>query len=51
MMAMLTDGKYSTLEELSNLWGSNKSYIPKINKNERDNLLKNWDYYVSKTLT
>ena len=51
MMAMLTDCKYSTLEELSNLWGSNKSYIPRINKNERDYLLKNWDYYVSKTLT
>ncbi len=51
MMAMLTDDKYSTLEELSNLWSSNKSYIPKINKNEKDNLLKNWDYYVSKTLT
>ena len=51
MMAALTDGKYSTLEELSNLWSSNKSYIPKIDKSERDNLLKNWDYYVNKTLT
>ena len=51
MMAMLTDGKYSTLEEISNLWSSNKSYIPKIDKSERDNLLKNWDYYVNKTLT
>ena len=51
MMATLTDGKYSTLEELSNLWSSNKSYIPKIDKSERDNLLKNWDYYVNKTLT
>ena len=51
MMAMLTDGKYSTLEELSNLWSSNKSYIPKIDKSERDNLLKKWDYYVNKTLT
>ena len=51
MMAALTDGKYSTLEELSNLWSSNKSYIPKIDKSERDNLLKNWDYYVTKTLT
>ena len=51
MMAALTDGKYSTLEELSNLWSSNKSYIPKIEKSERDNLLKNWDYYVNKTLT
>ena len=50
MMAALTDGKYSTLEELSNLWSSNKSYIPKIDKSERDNLLKNWDYYVNKTL-
>ena len=51
MMAALTDGKYSTLEELSNLWSSNKSYIPKIDKSERDDLLKNWDYYVNKTLT
>ena len=51
MMAALTDGKYSTLEEISNLWSSNKSYIPKIDKSERDNLLKNWDYYVNKTLT
>ena len=51
MMAALTDGKYSTLEELSNLWSSNKSYIPKIDKSDRDNLLKNWDYYVNKTLT
>ena len=51
MMAALTDGKYSTLEELSNLWSSNKSYIPKIDKSERDNLLKNWDYYINKTLT
>ena len=51
MMAALTDGKYSTLEELSNIWSSNKSYVPKINKSERDNLLKNWDYYVNKTLT
>ena len=51
MMAALTDGKYSTLEELSNLWSSNKSYIPMIDKSERDNLLKNWDYYVNKTLT
>ena len=51
MMAALTDGKYSTLEEISNLWSSNKSYIPIIDKSERDNLLKNWDYYVSKTLT
>ena len=51
MMAALTDGKYSTLEELSNLWSSNKSYIPKIEKSERDDLLKNWDYYVNKTLT
>ena len=51
MMAALTDGKYSTLEELSNLWSSNKSYFPKIDKSERDNLLKNWDCYVNKTLT
>ncbi|MDA9735140.1 glycerol kinase GlpK [SAR116 cluster bacterium] len=51
MMAALTDGKYSTLEELSNLWSSDKSYIPIIEKSERDNLLKNWDYYVNKTLT
>ncbi len=51
MIAALTDGKYSTLEEISNLWSSNKSYIPKIDKSERDNLLKNWDYYVNKTLT
>ena len=51
MMAALTDGKYSTLEELSNLWSSNKSYIPKKDKSETDNLLKNWDYYVNKTLT
>ena len=28
-----------------------KSYFPKIDKRERDNLLKNWDYYVNKTLT
>jgi len=51
MMAALTDGKYSTLEELSNLWSSNRSYIPKLDKSERYNLLKNWDYYVNKTLT
>ena len=51
MMAAYTDGKYSSLEELSKLWKPDKTYKPKMDKNSRDSLLKKWDYYVSKTLS
>ena len=51
MMAAYTDGKYSTLEELSQLWSSEKTYISDMNDDNRNNLLQKWDYYISKTLT
>tara|TARA_B100001996_G_scaffold375227_1_gene354888 strand:- start:101 stop:1576 length:1476 start_codon:yes stop_codon:yes gene_type:complete len=51
MMAAYTDGKYSTLEELSQLWNSEKTYISDMNDDNRNNLLQKWDYYISKTLT
>mgnify|MGYP003318898934 FL=1 len=51
MMAAYTDGKYSSLEELSKLWIPDKTYNPKMDKNSRDSLLKKWDYFVSKTLS
>ena len=51
MMAAYTDGKYSTLEELSQLWRSEKTYISDMNDDNRNNLLQKWDYYISKTLT
>ena len=51
MMAAYTDGKYSSLEELSKLWIPDKTYNPRMDKNSRDSLLKKWDYFVSKTLS
>ena len=51
MMAAYTDGKFSSLEELSKLWSSDKTFKSKMNDNDRDILLGKWDYYVSKTLT
>ena len=51
MMAAYTDGKYSTLEELSQLWSSEKTYVSDMNDDNRNNLLQKWDYYISKTLT
>ena len=51
MMAAYTDGKYSTLEELSQLWSSEKTYLSDMNDDNRNNLLQKWDYYISKTLT
>ena len=51
MMAAYTDGKYSTLEELSQLWSSEKTYVSEMNDDNRNNLLQKWDYYISKTLT
>ena len=51
MMAAYSDGKYSSLYEVSKLWMPDKSYTPSMDKNIRNNLLKKWDYYVSKTLT
>ena len=51
MMAAYTDGKYSSLEELSKLWIPDKTYNPKMDKNSRDGLLRKGDYFVSKTLS
>ena len=51
MMAAYTDGKFSSLEELSKLWSSDKTFKSKMNDNDRNILLGKWDYYVSKTLT
>ena len=51
IMAAYTDGKYSSLEELSKLWKPNKNYSPNMDKDIRNDLLKKWDYFVSKTLT
>ena len=51
MMAAYSDGKYSSLEELSKLWKPNKNYSPNMDKDIRNDLLKKWDYFVSKTLT
>ena len=51
MMAAYTDGKYSTLEELSQLWSSEKTYVSDMSDDNRNNLLQKWDYYISKTLT
>ena len=51
MMAAYTDGKFSSLEELSKLWSSDKTFKSKMNDNDRSVLLGKWDYYVSKTLT
>ena len=51
MMAAYSDGKYSSLDEVSKLWMPDKSYTPSMDENIRNNLLKKWDYYVSKTLT
>ena len=51
MMAAYSDGKYSSLDEISKIWMPDKSYTPNMDKNTRNNLLKKWDYYVSKTLT
>jgi len=51
MMAAYTDGKFSSLEELSKLWSSDRTFKSKMNDNDRNILLGKWDYYVSKTLT
>ena len=51
MMAAFTDGKFSSIEELTKLWLPDKSFNPKMNDNERKILLKKWDYYVAKTIT
>ena len=51
MMAAYTDGKFSSLEELSKLWSSDKTFNSKMNDSKRNSLLGKWDYYVSKTLT
>ena len=51
MMAAYTDGKFSSLEELSKLWSSEKTFNVKMTDIKRNSLLEKWDYYVSKTLT
>ena len=51
MMAAYTDGKFSSLEELSKLWSSDKTFNVKMTDIKRNSLLEKWDYYVSKTLT
>ncbi len=51
MMAAYTDGKFSSLEELSKLWSSDKTFNSKMTDIKRNSLLGKWDYYVSKTLT
>ena len=51
MMAAFTDGKFSSIEELTKLWLPDKSFYPKMNDNERKILLEKWDYYVAKTIT
>ena len=51
MMAAYTDGKFSSLEELSKLWSSDKTFNSKMTSSKRNSLLGKWDYYISKTLT
>ena len=51
MMAAFTDGKFSSIEELSKIWCLDESFHSTMTDNERNSLLEKWDYYVSKTLT
>ena len=51
MMAALTDGKFSSLEDISKAWQSEKVFSPEMINEEKNKLLSKWDYYITKTLS
>jgi len=50
-MAGLQIGVYKSLKDISKNWHLDKSFIPKINSNARNNLVKGWSEAIKKTLT
>jgi len=49
-MAGLKIGVYKSLSDISKNWKIDQKFIPKINKQNRTNLLKGWEQAIRKTL-
>ena len=49
-MAGLKIGAYKSLADISKNWRADKKFTPKINKSNRNNLLKGWEQAIKKTL-
>jgi len=50
-LAGLQAGLYSSLEDVQDNWQIDQAFQPKMEKTERDNLLKDWNAAVEKVLT
>jgi len=50
LMAGLKIGAYKSLADISKNWRADKKFTPKINKSNRNNLLKGWEQAIKKTL-
>jgi glycerol kinase len=50
-MAGLQIGVYKSLEDISNNWQVDRSFIPKMKSNERKKLINGWDKAIKKTLS
>ncbi|SMF78182.1 glycerol kinase GlpK [Candidatus Pelagibacter sp. HIMB1321] len=50
-MAGLQIGVYKSLEDISNNWQVDRSFIPKMKSNERKKLINGWDKAIRKTLS
>ncbi|MGL3828072.1 glycerol kinase GlpK [Candidatus Pelagibacter communis] len=50
-MAGLQIGVYKSLEDISNNWKVDRSFIPKMKSNERKKLINGWDKAIKKTLS
>jgi len=50
-MAGLQIGVYKSLEDISNNWQVDRSFIPKMKSNERKKLINGWNKAIKKTLS
>ena len=50
-MAGLQIGVYKSLEDISNNWQVDRSFIPKMKSNQRKKLINGWDKAIKKTLS
>ena len=49
-MAGLKIGVYKSLKDISKQWGVDKKFLPRVNKNNRNKLLKGWNTAIKRTL-
>jgi glycerol kinase len=49
-LAGLAVGVWKDLDELKNLWRSDKTYVPQMDEEKRTTLLKGWNKAVSRSL-